>query len=84
MYGEAFDLVGFERVGQLPEGCCRGEGAERLTQRSVIEFMRGIRTPVSTVVILALLRISSIRAGYLASRSWMRNLDRGYGHAGRW
>jgi hypothetical protein len=26
-YGEAFDPVDLERVGQLPEGCCRGEGA---------------------------------------------------------
>ncbi len=39
--------------------------------RSAIAFMRGIRTPVSTVVIPALLRISSISVGYLASRSRM-------------
>ena len=34
-----------------------------LTRRLVIGFMRGIRIPVGTVVILAELRISPVRAG---------------------
>lgn len=42
----------------------------------MMEFMRGIRTPVSTVSIPAEPMTSSINAGYLASRSRMRNLIR--------
>ena len=42
----------------------------------MIEFMRGVGTPVNTVVIPTPARISSINAGYLPSRSRMRNLTR--------
>lgn len=45
------------------------------TQRCVIGFMRGARTPVNTVAIPAPARISLINAGYLPSRSRMRNLS---------
>ena len=38
----------------------------------MIEFMRGIRTPLSTTLIPVSARIASNRAGYLPSRSRMR------------
>lgn len=38
----------------------------------MIEFMRGIRTPLSTTVVTASARIASNRAGYFPSRSRMR------------
>jgi hypothetical protein len=40
----------------------------------MIEFMRGIRAPVSTILIPASVRIRSNKAGYVASRSRTRYL----------
>lgn len=47
--GEAFDLVGGERLRPGSQGCFV---AKCPTQRSMMEFMQDIRTPVGTVAIL--------------------------------
>jgi hypothetical protein len=41
----------------------------------MIEFMRGSRTPLGTIVILASVRMASNSGGYLASRSRIKSFD---------
>jgi len=62
-----------KEVGLIPdEGAVEQFVAEVWIQRSIMEFMRGIRTPLSTVSIPASARMASNRDGYLPSWSRMR------------
>ncbi|SMD24598.1 hypothetical protein SAMN05660733_07756 [Lentzea albidocapillata] len=70
------------RLQRVPEASfqisVRSKSSPRnvLTQRSMIAFMRGTRMPVKIAAIPAPPSIPSINAGYLPSRSRMRNLTR--------
>jgi hypothetical protein len=72
------------RTRRARSSCCwfqirvRSNSSRRqiCTQRSMIEFMRGIRTPLSTTSMSASLRTASNRAGNFPSRSRMRNRAR--------